>query len=37
MNTAAVEKRYTYKDYFLMDDEKRYEVMKGELSIFRIV
>lgn len=31
MNTAAVEKRYTYKDYFLIDDEKRYEVMKGEL------
>ena len=31
MNTPAIEKRYTYKDYLLIDDEKRYEVMEGGL------
>ncbi len=31
MDTPAIEKRYTYKDYLLIDDEKRYEVMEGGL------
>lgn len=31
MNTLTIPKKYTYNDYLLIDDEKRYEVMKGEL------
>jgi Uma2 family endonuclease len=31
MNTLTIQKKYTYNDYLLIEDEKRYEVMKGEL------
>lgn len=31
MNTLTIQKKYTYNDYLNIDDEKRYEVMKGEL------
>lgn len=31
MNTLTIQKKCTYDDYLLIDDEKRYEVMKGEL------
>ncbi len=31
MNILTVQKKYTYNDYLLIEDEKRYEVMKGEL------
>lgn len=31
MNISATGKRYTYKDYLLIDDEKRYEVLEGGL------
>ncbi|MBI5181925.1 MAG: Uma2 family endonuclease [Nitrospirae bacterium] len=27
----TIQKKYTYNDYLLIEDEKRYEVMKGEL------
>ena len=31
LSTKVTPDRYTYKDYLLIDDDKRYEVMKGEL------
>lgn len=31
MSTPSTGKRYTYKDYLQIDDEKRYEVMEGGL------
>lgn len=31
MSTLTIPKKYTYNDYLLIEDEKRYEVMKGEL------
>ncbi len=31
MNTLTIQRKCTYDDYLLIDDEKRYEVMKGEL------
>ncbi|MBI3354322.1 MAG: Uma2 family endonuclease [Nitrospirae bacterium] len=31
MSAITAQKKYTYNDYLLIEDEKRYEVMKGEL------
>ena len=31
MNPPSIDKKYTYKDYLQIEDEKRYEVMEGGL------
>ena len=31
MSVLTIQKKYTYNDYLMIEDEKRYEVMKGEL------